>query len=55
MGSDNLEIFRRWRRWQEIARRVPIAVVQRPGTVLAMLSAKPMQRFGASDGSKAIS
>jgi len=47
MGSDNLEIFRRWRRWPEIVRRVPIAVIQRPGTVLSMLSAKPMQRFCA--------
>jgi nicotinate-nucleotide adenylyltransferase len=47
MGSDNLEIFRRWRRWADIVRRVPIAVIQRPGTVLSMLSAKPMQRFGA--------
>jgi nicotinate-nucleotide adenylyltransferase len=47
MGSDNLEIFRRWRRWSDIVHRVPIAVIQRPGTVLAMLSAKPMQRFGA--------
>lgn len=43
MGSDNLEIFRRWRRWREIASRVPIAVVLRPGTVLATLSAQPMQ------------
>ena len=47
MGSDNLDIFRRWRRWPDIVRRVPIAVIQRPGTVLSMLSAKPMQRFGA--------
>lgn len=45
MGSDNLALFRRWRRWQEIAARVPIAVVQRPGTTLASLNAKPMQRF----------
>jgi nicotinate-nucleotide adenylyltransferase len=45
MGSDNLEIFRRWRRWEEIVARVPIAVVQRPGTTLATLHAKPMQRF----------
>ena len=45
MGSDNLAIFRRWRCWEEIVRRVPIAVVQRPGSVLAALSAKPMQRF----------
>jgi nicotinate-nucleotide adenylyltransferase len=45
MGSDNLEIFRRWRRWEEIVARVPIAVVQRPGSTLATLHAKPMQRF----------
>jgi nicotinate-nucleotide adenylyltransferase len=47
MGSDNLAIFRRWRRWQEIARRVPVAVVQRPGSVLAQLSAMPMQHAQA--------
>jgi nicotinic acid mononucleotide adenylyltransferase len=29
MGSDNLEQFSRWRRWQEIAARIPIAVVRR--------------------------
>jgi nicotinate-nucleotide adenylyltransferase len=45
MGSDNLEIFRRWRSWEEIVARVPIAVVQRPGSTLATLHAKPMQRF----------
>jgi nicotinate-nucleotide adenylyltransferase len=48
MGSDNLQIFRRWHRWSEFAQRVPIAVVQRPGTVMAMLAAKPIQRFGRS-------
>ncbi len=47
MGSDNLRDFRRWRRWQEIIERVPIAVVQRPGSTLAALFAKPMQRFPA--------
>ncbi len=46
MGSDNLAIFRRWHRWAEFAQRVPIAVIQRPGSVLAALSAKPVQRFG---------
>jgi nicotinate-nucleotide adenylyltransferase len=45
MGSDNLKIFKRWRRWADFAARVPIAVVQRPGTTLATLFAKPMQRF----------
>jgi nicotinate-nucleotide adenylyltransferase len=46
MGSDNLNIFRRWHRWVEFAQRVPIAVVQRPGTILAALHAKPIRRFG---------
>ena len=48
MGSDNLESFRRWRRWPEIVRSVPIAIVMRPGYSLAPLSAKPMQRFAAA-------
>jgi nicotinate-nucleotide adenylyltransferase len=46
MGSDNLEGFRRWRRWPEIVRTVPIAVVTRPGYCLAPLHSKAMQRFG---------
>src|SRR4029077_7561987 len=37
MGSDNLNIFRRWHRWAEFAQRVPIAVIQRPGTILSAL------------------
>jgi nicotinate-nucleotide adenylyltransferase len=46
MGSDNLEQFHRWRRWQEIAARLPIAVVLRPGSTLAPLKAKAMWRLG---------
>jgi nicotinate-nucleotide adenylyltransferase len=46
MGSDNLAIFRRWHRWSEFAQRVPIAVIQRPGTVLASLHAGPVRHFG---------
>jgi nicotinate-nucleotide adenylyltransferase len=45
MGSDNLETFRRWRRWEEIVARIPLAVIQRPGSTLATLHAKPMRRF----------
>jgi nicotinate-nucleotide adenylyltransferase len=30
MGADNLRQIRRWRRWREIFRRVPIAVLDRP-------------------------
>ena len=46
MGSDNLEQFSRWRRWQALARLVPIVVVQRPGTILAALNAPLVRRFG---------
>ncbi len=45
MGSDNLAIFRRWHRWPELCKRIPIAVIRRPGSILASLNAKPMQRF----------
>ncbi|HEY5347559.1 MAG TPA: nicotinate-nucleotide adenylyltransferase [Rhizomicrobium sp.] len=46
MGSDNLAQFRRWRRWPDIAARIPIAVIQRPGTTMAQIQAKAIQRFG---------
>ena len=48
MGSDNLEQFSRWRRWQAIAGRIPIAVVRRPGTVLACLHAGLARRQGVA-------
>jgi nicotinate-nucleotide adenylyltransferase len=48
MGSDNLEQFSRWRRWQDIARRIPIAVVRRPGTALASLHAGLARRLGVA-------
>ena len=31
MGSDNLAQFHQWKRWREIARVMPIAVIARPG------------------------
>jgi nicotinate-nucleotide adenylyltransferase len=31
MGADNLAGFHRWRRWRDIAKNVPILVVDRPG------------------------
>jgi nicotinate-nucleotide adenylyltransferase len=46
MGSDNLLQFSRWRRWQDIARRLPIVVVRRPGSALAALPAALIRRFG---------
>ncbi|MDB5733457.1 MAG: nicotinic acid mononucleotide adenylyltransferase [Alphaproteobacteria bacterium] len=48
MGSDNLEQFSRWRRWRQIAARIPIAVVRRPGSVLAPLRAPLARLLGVS-------
>jgi nicotinate-nucleotide adenylyltransferase len=48
MGSDNLEQFSHWRRWRDIAARLPIAVVRRPGTVLASLRAPLARLLGPS-------
>lgn len=31
MGADNLAQFHQWRRWRDIARTMPIAVIARPG------------------------
>lgn len=34
MGADNLSGFHKWQRWQDIAKLVPIAVIDRPGSTL---------------------
>ena len=47
MGSDNLDAFRHWKRWQDILRSVPVAVVMRPGSTLSPLRAKPAQALSA--------
>ena len=52
MGSDNLMTFHRWRNWQALAHRIPIAVVIRPGTALAPLvskAARYLASFKVSD------
>ncbi len=38
MGADSLATFHRWQRWREIAATFPIAVIDRPGSTLALLS-----------------
>lgn len=45
MGSDNLEQFDRWQDWTGIVAQVSIAVVIRPGSEMAPLKAKAMQRY----------
>ncbi len=47
MGSDNLENFHLWRNWQDLARLLPLAVVQRPGSIMAAVHAAPIRAFGA--------
>jgi nicotinate-nucleotide adenylyltransferase len=43
MGSDNLLQFHRWERWREIATMAPIAVINRPGSLAAPLTAVAAQ------------
>jgi nicotinate-nucleotide adenylyltransferase len=52
MGSDNLKYFHRWRNWQEIARRLPLVAVVRPGSVFARGNAVLVRRFGLSHALK---
>ncbi|MET3599496.1 nicotinate-nucleotide adenylyltransferase [Martelella mangrovi] len=40
MGADNLGDFHRWQEWRSIARTVPLAVIDRPGSTLTYLSSK---------------
>jgi nicotinate-nucleotide adenylyltransferase len=39
MGADNLSQFHRWRRWEDIAQFVPIAVIDRPSDSFRALAA----------------
>ncbi|HWC62788.1 MAG TPA: nicotinate (nicotinamide) nucleotide adenylyltransferase [Rhizomicrobium sp.] len=48
MGSDNLRDFDRWRNWREIALRLPVVVVERPGSLRARGNAAVIRRFGLS-------
>jgi nicotinate-nucleotide adenylyltransferase len=43
MGADNMATFDRWQHWREIARLVPIAVVDRPGWHLKALASPAAQ------------
>ena len=45
MGADNLLQFHRWRRWKEIARTTPIAIIDRPGATFKAVSAKARSVF----------
>jgi len=48
MGADNLASFHHWQNWQAIASTFPIAVIDRPGSTLAYLSAPMAKKFSRS-------
>ncbi|HVM79792.1 MAG TPA: nicotinate-nucleotide adenylyltransferase [Stellaceae bacterium] len=48
MGADNLTQIRRWDRWEDIFRTVPVAVFDRPTYCLRALSELAAQRFKRS-------
>ncbi len=56
MGSDGLADFHRWESWQEIAASVPVAVVGRPGALLAPLSSRAAQALSGyrADGADGL-
>ncbi|MGB5076587.1 MAG: nicotinate-nucleotide adenylyltransferase [Sphingorhabdus sp.] len=45
MGADNLLQFHQWRRWREIARMMPIAVIARPGYDASAVAGPAMAWF----------
>lgn len=47
MGSDNLVEFHRWKHWQQIARSLPMAVIDRPATTLKATQSRAARHFGA--------
>ncbi|MDP4002238.1 nicotinate-nucleotide adenylyltransferase [Methylobacterium sp. NEAU K] len=58
MGADSLDNFHRWKGFAEIARLLPIAVIDRPGFTMAPLSARAAHRLAgarvAESGARAL-
>lgn len=45
MGADNLRQFHRWDRWEWIMEHVPVAVIARPGVLMAARTAPAVARY----------
>lgn len=54
MGADNLASFHLWRAWDDILRRVPVAVVARPGALLNSRFAPAARRFAGARRSERL-
>ena len=57
MGADNFRHFDRWQRWRDIARLVPIAIIDRPGSTLTALHGRAAEalapyRLDETDGAR---
>jgi nicotinate-nucleotide adenylyltransferase len=55
MGADNFRVFDRWQHWAGIARLVPMAIIDRPGSTLTALHGRAAEslapfRLDESDG-----
>jgi nicotinate-nucleotide adenylyltransferase len=48
MGADNLRQFHRWQGWREIARLMPIAVIDRPGATLKATASRATHGMAGS-------
>jgi nicotinate-nucleotide adenylyltransferase len=48
MGADNLNQFHKWQRWQDILRKNPVAIIDRPGYSLSPLRAPAAQHFASA-------
>ena len=57
MGADNLGQFHRWERWREIVKLMPFAVIDRPGSTMALHSApvaKTLARYRVDEDDAAM-
>jgi nicotinate-nucleotide adenylyltransferase len=54
MGADLLEQLPRWRRWTQVARCLPFAVLPRPGYTHRALAGQAAHRFRASRRAHAV-
>jgi len=48
MGADNLATLHRWQKWREIMRLVPVAVVDRPGASMSVISSPAARSFAGA-------
>lgn len=48
MGADNLATLHRWQKWREIMRLVPVAVVDRPGASMSVMSSPAARSFASA-------